>query len=646
MIKRFTLFLFVCALSFLFPNRTLAQQGSPRLAQLSEVLDSLSRQIPGLNQKIQLSMSGVPVQDYLRALGRANHISFQVDPAVNVIVSSTLHNVTAANIILLLASQYNLDFQPVGNILWVRPYLNTLPPIVPVVKTVNIRYRQLDNTLSMELAGDSLTAVARKIIQVSGHNVIVPASLQQKIVSAFIANAPFENALEKLAYSNDFKMVRTSDNFYLFQSLDEDEQLYVNGDKKTAVKKVFKPTGQVAAGSVGLYSQVVNGRKTISVNAVNASIADMVKAASQEMSKNYFVYSDLKGKISSINANDLSYDNFLSLLFRGTDYTFNQENGVYMIGERGGEGMRALKALVLQNRSIDTVLAMIPAEWRKGVEIKEFREQNTLLLSGSRPQIEEIASFIKQIDILVPQILIEVTLIDVHKSRRVATGISAGTADSVKTGGTLLPGVDFTVGSKSVNDVLNRLGGVFSTNLGRVTPNFYLNVSALESKNNVEVRSVPRLSALNGHTATLSIGNSVFYKNVTQSLIPSASTNTSVFTNVYQESNANMVINIRPVVSGDDQVTLGIKIDISDFTALPTDGSPPPKSTSKFESILRAHNEDMIVLGGIERTESSDNYSGVPLLSRVPLLKWIFSSKNKVRSKVVTLIFIKPTIIR
>jgi type IV pilus assembly protein PilQ len=54
----------------------------------------------------------------------------------------------------------------------------------------------------------------------------------------------------------------------------------------------------------------------------------------------------------------------------------------------------------------------------------------------------------------------------------------------------------------------------------------------------------------------------------------------------------------------------------------------------------------MVVLGGIERTENSDNSSGIPLLSRIPIIKWIFSSKTKVRSKVVTLVFIKPTIIR
>jgi type IV pilus assembly protein PilQ len=632
-------------LSGTLSQKSFAQQASQRITDLRLRLDSLSKEVPGLNQKVQLSITGVPIQEYLRALGRSNGISFQVEPSVNVVVNNTLNNVTATNILLLLATQYNLDIYSIGNILFIKPFREQIPVIRPVAKVLNIRYRQLDNSLSMELSNDSLADVAKKITLLSGKNVVVPASLQQKLVSAYIMNAAFDVAMEKLAYVNEIRMVRTNDDFYLFQSLENDEQVYVNGEKNTAVRKVFKPLNAQAVSNIGLSARMVNGHKLIFVNAANASIADLVRSASQEMNKSYFVYSDIKGNINSINAGELNFENFLGLVFKGTDYTFNQENGVYMIGERRLEGLRANKAVVLQNRSIDTVLTMIPAEWKKGVEIKEFREQNTLLLSGSRPQIEEIAAFIKQLDVLVPQILIEVTLIDIHKSRRVATGLSIGTADSVKTGGTILPGMDYTFSARSVNDLLNKVGGVFSINLGQVVPNFYLNIRALEAKNNVEVRSVPKLSALNGHTASLSIGNSVYYKNVTQSLYPSAATNTSVFSNVYQESNANLSINIRPIVSGDDQVTLGIKIDISDFTSVPTDGSPPPKSTSKFESTLRVHNEDMIVLGGIERSESSDNSSGFPILSRIPVLKWIFSSKNKVNSKIVTLVFIKPTII-
>ncbi|HTD41987.1 MAG TPA: type II and III secretion system protein, partial [Mucilaginibacter sp.] len=285
-------------------------------------------------------------------------------------------------------------------------------------------------------------------------------------------------------------------------------------------------------------------------------------------------------------------------------------------------------------------------EWKKGLEIKEFREQNTILLSGSIAQINEAEAFIKSLDVLVPVVLIEVTMIDFHKTRTISTGISAGVSDSVKTGGTVLPGVNFTFSATSVNSFLNSVSKFTSINLGHVVPNFYVSLQALENNSNVDIRSIPKLTALNGHPAKLSIGSKLYYKNTTQNLYPSASTSTSVFTNTYTPVDADLSIDIKPVVSGDDQVTLGIKVNVSDFTSIPTDGSPPPQAISQFESTLRVHSEDTILLGGIERTENDLTSSGTPILSRIPIIKWLFSSRTKTASKVTTVLFIKSTILR
>ena len=629
--------LFVCC-------RLFAQQD--RIQLVEKKLDDLSASVPGLNQKVQLMVTGVTIQEYLSALSRSNNLSISIDPKINFTVYDSFNNVTAANILVLLAKKYSLDISNVGQIIYISVYQDPLLLVKPPVKQVNVKYNKADNTLSMALDNDSLSAVARKIIEVSGKNVIVPASLLGKRVSAFMSGAVFETAIDKLAFSNEIKVVKTNDNFFLFQPLDESEELYVNGDKNTSVRKSFKPVsaGQ-GGGSTGLFARLVNGQKLVSADVVNTPIAELVKQASGELNKNYSIYSDLKGSIT-IHVNDVSYDQFLTLLFKGTDYTFHPENGIYLIGDRKLEGLRTFKAIHLQNRSIDTIVSMIPVDWKKNVEIKEFREQNTLLLSGSGAQIYEIENFIKQLDVLVPVVLIEVTIIDFHKTRTVSTGITAGISDSIKTGGTILPGINFTASASSVNSFLNSLGKLTSINLGHVVPNFYVTLSALEANNNADIRSVPKLTALNGHSASLSIGSKRYYKNTTQNLIPFTTSTQSIFTNVYQEVNADLSIAIRPIVSGDDQVTLGIKVNISDFTAIPTDGSPPPQSISKFETSLRVHNEDTIVLGGIERTENAEVTSGTPILSRIPILKWIFSSRTKTASKVISVLFIKSTIMR
>ncbi|MFD2581594.1 type II secretion system protein GspD [Pedobacter vanadiisoli] len=613
-----------------------------RLKAIEERLRNLSVTVPGLTQPVQLSMSGASAQEFLRALAQANNLNINIDPQLNFKVYTNFRNETAMNVILFMAKEYDLDINLIGSIMSVTKVQTPKPAVVP--KDFRVNYNASNEYLGFELNNDTLSQVAKKISQLSQKNVVVPVALMGKKVSGFIAAAPFEVALEKLAYANELKMNKTNDGVFIFQALGEGEELYVNGDQATAVKRSNKPAGGQGTSNFNLSGRKDNqGNRTVSVDALNTPILDLIKSASNEVGANYFIYSDIKGTVST-KLNGIGYDTFLTALLQGTEYTFKKDGGVYLIGDRKLEGLRANRIVQLQHRSLDTIQMMIPAEWKKGVEIKEFREQNTLLLSGASPQVNEIENYIKQIDRVVPMVLIEVTLVDVRKGKSVKTGISAGVSDSVKTGGTILPGIDYTFGANSINNFLSKLGRNGSVNLGRVTPNFYVKLSALESNNNVDIRSVPKLSTLNGHSANLSIGSSRFYSQKTQNVIPSLNAQT-VVTEQFTEVNANLEIDIKPVVSGDDQVTLNIKVNISDFIGNPPLNAPPPKSTSKFSSIIRAKNEDMIVLGGLERTESSENGSGVPILSRIPILKWLFSSREKSNNKVVTLVFIKPTIL-
>lgn len=615
-----------------------------RLARIENKLKALSVMVPSLNEKVQLSMSGASASEFLKALAQANNLNINVDPKVDFKVYYNFTNETALNVLLFVAKEYNLDINLIGSIMSITKVVS--PTVIPPKKEIKVTFDAANDRLGFELNNDSLGLVAKKISQLSQKNVVVPVNLLGKMVSAFIAAAPFETALDKLSYANGLKLQKTDDQVYIFQSLEDGEELYINGDNATAVKKSNKPSmaGAAPSGTANVTSKKnQTGPKLISIDAVNSPILELIKSTSVEAEVNYFIYSDIKGSVTTKLTN-ISYDNFLTALLKGTEYTFKREGGLYLIGDRKLEGLRSSRIVQLQHRSLDTIQMMIPTEWKKGVEIKEFREQNTLLLSGSAPQVNEIENYIKQIDRIVPMVLIEVTLVDVRKGKMIKTGITAGVSDSIKKGGTILPGLNYTFGSNAINSVLSKLGNNTSMNLGKVPANFYVTLNALENNSNVEIRSVPKLSTLNGHSAKLSIGSSRYYSQKTQNIVPSLSSQT-IITEQFTEVNANLEIEIKPVVSGDDQVTLNIKVNISDFIGSPPPNAPPPTSTSMFSSIIRAKNEDMIVLGGLERTETTETGNGIPLLSRIPLLKWLFSSKEKSNSKVVTLVFIKPTIL-
>lgn len=109
---------------------------------------------------------------------------------------------------------------------------------------------------------------------------------------------------------------------------------------------------------------------------------------------------------------------------------------------------------------------------------------------------------------------------------------------------------------------------------------------------------------------------------------------------------AEFALNIRPLVSGDGQITLDINVIQSTFNGIKVaDEAPPGMNSREFNSIIRVKDQDLVILGGLEKQVKNDTGTGVPLLSRIPVIKWFFSSREREDSKNKLTILIKPTVI-
>ena len=554
-----------------------------------------------------------------------------------------------------------MDIRFSGSIMSFYKYV---PPVTNapsyVARELPVKYNSYTNLLSLDLKQDSLYLVARKITQVTKKNVIFSAGLSSKLISIYIEEMPFDAAMNKMAFANDLKVLKTDDNFYVFKSLKDGENTL---QEENPDNGVFKPSYQTSSSSSSTPAATSAGgqtagagslircavedslsKKLIHLEAINVPITEVIKTVATKANVNYFMYSEIKGHCTAY-VSGVTFEELLTFLLQTTEYTYKLDGGLFLIGDRKFEGLRSYKVFQFTYRSIDNVHDVIPAELRKGVEIKEFRELNSILLSGSLPQIYEIEAFLKEIDKVVPMVMIEVIIMQINKSRTIKTGITAGLSDSsVATSGTFLPGPNLTLSSSTITDFIQGLGIGSLTNLGTVTPNFYVTLNALETNANVEVRSMPKLSTLNGHDANMSIGQTVYYSIETQNTLGSLTTNT-IKTVQYQSVQANQTLSIKPLVSGDDQVTLTIEVNQSSFLPNSNATGPPNSSTTQFKSIIRVKNEEMIVLGGLENISKSLNSSGTPLLSRIPIIGALFSTKSKAKSKSILVLFIKPTII-
>src|SRR5882757_5933583 len=131
--KKLTRLLFLL-LIFMCPFKIWAQQNS-RIQAIQKKLDSLSRSVPGLNQKVQLFLNG-SLQQYLLGISSANGLSISVDPKLTFPVNDNFTDVTATNILVFLAQKYNLDITVTGTIIYITPYQDPAQFAKPPVKEI------------------------------------------------------------------------------------------------------------------------------------------------------------------------------------------------------------------------------------------------------------------------------------------------------------------------------------------------------------------------------------------------------------------------------------------------------------------------------------------------------------------------------
>ncbi len=599
-------------------------------------LHQLADSVPELNHRVDISVTDVSIQEFLRAVANNAGVNINVDPSLKMKVVNNFQNVKVIDILLFLKQQYNLKIEPIGNIINVKAK-KTPEPIQ--TGSMEIDYNPAEDLFSINCSNKPLNDVAREITEQTSKNIILEPGLSDLKVQGFIRDKTFAAAMDKFAYTNGLESEETRDGFFLLKKKQTDESA-----QKTGFSQSIRP-GNTQQKQVPPEMELnVYGRDSINLYAVNTPVVDIIKHVSNKLGVNYFVTSEMETKVS-LSVRGVSYEDLLLNLLNGTKYTYNVYEDIYLIGEKRIEELRTHKVVHLQHRTIDTVRSILPESLAEQVEVKEFIELNSLFVSGPPDKVEKVAQFIRKIDKSVPVILIEVMIIDFNKSHIVKTGVSAGLSEGgVETSGDVYPGVDFTLSSEGINDLIERFNGFGWVKIGKVTPDFYMTLQAMEDEGILNVRSTPKLSTINGRKATMSIGNKEYYLEKESNLM--GTQNPQLATRErYRSVEAELKVDIRPVISGDNQVTMNINVNQSDFTERINENAPPGQVTRSFQSTIRIKNQEMVLLGGLEEKRVNSSGKGLPLLSRIPVLKWIFSSRNDQRSKGKLNIFIKPTII-
>ncbi len=271
------------------------------------------------------------------------------------------------------------------------------------------------------------------------------------------------------------------------------------------------------------------------------------------------------------------------------------------------------------------------------------------------------------------QIILESKIIEVNLNSSTQSGVNwaafhagtgARTAAGMSTPGSTLsptgaisdtllsatPGASIAQSGSSANALF---GIAFQTN------NFAGLLEFLETQGSLQVLSSPRITAMNNQQAVLKVGTDDFF-------VTGITTNIATGSGAAGSAVITPTITVQPFFSGvalditpsiDDQGTVILHVHPSVSTVsekdkivnLGTLGNytlPLASSTmSETDTIVRVHDGNVVAIGGLMLVNNSETSSGVPGLSGVPGVGYLFSSKEKSQTKQELVILIKPTVV-
>lgn len=633
-------------LAFLFANSIFAQQD---ITYLSGKFDELAKQKKGINEVLKIDVSGLSLHDFISAIAQEHQLNIDVDNDLNQPVVNNFFDVTVRDVFLHLVQKYDLEVGFLNNIITFRKRKEVKIIEKKLPKVIDVSYNPQNDFLSIKLENDSLSSVAKAIVDKSGKNVVLAPEVKGQMVSSYILNRPFDQVIEMMSRSNDLISTKDENGFYYLEKNKDPNQTAGNTTGTGATRGGKNRQAKASRGAPGYYDVNLDKSGYLVIDADQADVSDLLAEAAEKLKINYFLYNKPENEKTTVSAEHITFDDLLDHVFKGKKYTYKRKDNLYLIGEQITEGLRATEIIQLENRSIESVLQSLPKVFAEKLELKEFVELNGIIASGAKNILEELKVYIKQIDRVVPMVQIEVIIAQYNKGYDIQTGIKAGLigsgTTSPQTSGTLYPTADVTLNGSSINSLIDAFNGFGLFKIGKVTEAFYSNLKLLENNSVIKVESTPKIATLSGHDAKLAIGETSYYFEQNNQILNTGINNNILQSGRWMPTDANLSVTIKPFVSTDEHVTLNIAVEKSSFLGRAGENAPPGKATQKFESLVRVKNGEMILLGGLDELKKESSGSGVPLLSRIPVLKWIFSSRKRAKTNSKLHIFIKPTVV-
>jgi general secretion pathway protein D len=276
--------------------------------------------------------------------------------------------------------------------------------------------------------------------------------------------------------------------------------------------------------------------------------------------------------------------------------------------------------------------------------------QNAIVVRGTPDELLLAQKLVDDLDKARPEVVVDISVLEVSKNWQRTLGIewpsSVGvalqpaTSTSSSTSSTTTSGTTTT--TPTLYDLAHLKATDFAVTVGSATANLLLTDS------NTKILQNPRIRATDQQKATMKIGEKIpiatgSYQTGAATAVVSSLVNTQ-----FQYQDVGVNIEITPTVHYDHDVTLKIVIEVTSQTGSVTISgvTEPILSQRKVDQVIRLREGEASILGGIQDDQEQVSWTGIPGLSSIPILKYLFGSKDHTIQDDELVFLVVPHIVR
>jgi len=330
---------------------------------------------------------------------------------------------------------------------------------------------------------------------------------------------------------------------------------------------------------------------------------------------------------------------------------------VYQLENQSPEYLATILEPLIQETVLDKEGKIQEVIKKQEEQVTIVPDPNTfsLIVYASKKNQIWIGDLIEKLDQRRPQVLIDVTLVQISKTDAFDYDLNliSSFPDLVSTSGltsALIPGAEGSnLVSKLLNSGRNRFmdfqssGGSGTGFYGDKHINFLL--TAMQRKDYGRVLAKPKILVNDNEAGTIRTGDTTYVAKQTGTIIQGATAGTVQTSLDYAPYPAGITLEITPHISRGDFLRLDISLERSDFGTI-TGVKPPDTTESNISTTVTVPDRSTIILGGMLKLNQGKGGTKVPLLGDIPLVGGLFRSTSNSDIQRNLYVFVKAEIIR